>query len=698
MAARRKKPDSKALALAKEKLESSGLDIKDAEVLGIHPLSGAETQKLHKSFKPLCSLKIDYIGPDGKPMSDWPKAPPFYRVRYLETQTGFDAIADKKPPRYVQEPNTAPVAYYPANCKDWLEIIKDPGEPIIITEGELKAAKACKEGYPTIGLGGVYNWRSYKLGIDWLESLSLVDWVRRNVYIVFDSDYQTNPMVCTALRDLANAFHMRGSFVHLVTLPQLDNLDKVGLDDFLTFAGPSANQMFERLLSNAEPLGLTAPLWGFNDKYVYVQNPGLVVNQATMQKSSPSAFTEHLQAAVRYQERRLKQDGNISFETVSAASAWLKWPLRTEVTKLTYRPGAGKFVSEPAPMFNIWPGWGVEPKKGSVKLFTKLIDHVFTGAEAGAKEWFLKWCAYPLQNPGTKMFSSAVIHGVRHGTGKSLIGYTLGAIYGENFTEINQMDLHNSFNEWAEGKQFVMGDDVTGSNKRQDADYLKKMITQKELRVNAKFVATYVVPDCINYFFTANHPDSFFLEDDDRRFFIHEVRVGKMEQEFYRTYVDWLYNKGGASAIFQYMLDMDLGDFDPAAQAFKTMAKERMIANVQSDLAGWVRQLIATPDHTLVVGGVALNKDLFTSKELLNFYDPEGKTGTTANGLGRELARAGVSQVYGGRPIRLSDGSQYRYYAVRNPDKWLACDNLKAIADHIENAGTKDRIVRKKKY
>jgi hypothetical protein len=228
-----------------------------------------------------------------------------------------------------------------------------------------------------------------------------------------------------------------------------------------------------------------------------------------------------------------------------------------------------------------------------------------------------------------------------------------------------------------------MGDDVTGSNKRQDADFLKKLITQRELRVNGKYVPSYVVPDCINYFFTANHPDSFFLEDDDRRFFIHEVQVGPMDEAFYMEYDLWL-DTGGSAAVFNYLLNLDLGDFNPAAPAFKTMAKERMIANVQSDLAGWVRSLMASPDYALRVGDVVIDKDLFTSKELLQFYDPTGKTGTTANGLGRELARAGVRQICGGKPIRLHDGSQGRYYAVRNTDKWLT-ETAQAAIKHLDD-------------
>ena len=689
----RKTTDHKALGLGEKKLASSGLTTDDAKQLGMSCLSGPQTQKLHPSFKQLCSLKIEYLSPSGDALPDWPGADAFYRLRYLETPTDFDSMTKKKPVRYVQEPNTAPVAYYPQNFDGWVELCQNIDEPLIITEGELKAAKACKEGFPTLGLGGVYNWRSNKLGIEWLPSLDPIEWRKRHVYLCFDSDYKTNPMVCAALRDFANELQRRGAFCYLVSLPQLPGLEKVGLDDFLVHAGPSANEMFRELLTNAEPLGLSAPLWQMNEHYVYVRKPGLIIDRRDMDnKVSPGAFKEHLESSVQYQERQVKADGSISFKAVSAAAAWLKWPLRLEAMRLTYEPGAERFVDN---QFNTWPGWGCEPKKGNVKPFLALLDHLFTHSEPEALQWFLRWCAYPLQYSGVKMFSSVVIHGIKHGTGKSLIGYTLARIYGRNFTEINQMDLHNNFNEWAESKQFVMGDDVTGSNKRQDADFLKKMITQKELRINAKYTPSYVVPDCINYFFTSQHPDSFFLEDDDRRFFIHEVLVGPQEEEFYVEYMLWL-ETGGAAAVFDYLKNLDLGDFNPAAPAYRTAAKERMINTGRSDLGSWVRQLIAVPEQVLKIGDMKADKDMFTSKELLMYYDPEGRTGTTANGLGRELSRAGIRQVSEGRPIRLSDGSQARYYAVRNTEHWLGAAP-QALVAHLEGEVVK-KSRRKRKY
>ena len=666
-----------ALKLGEQKLASSGLTLADAKQLHICCLSGAETAALHPSFKPLCSLKLNYLGPDGKPLADWPQAKPFYRLRYLEHPAGFDTVAGVKEVRYVQEPDTLPVAYYPTN-QAWKELVADPAQPLIVTEGELKAAKACKEGFPTIGLGGTHSWRARKQGVGWLPSLQLISWVRRAVYVCFDTDYRTNANVCLALRELAEELAQRGAYVYLVDLPAAEDAKKLGLDDFLVAAGPTARVQLAQLLHDAEPLGFTRVLWELNERYAYIADPGLIVNQASHAKISPAAFKDHLEAPAAYQERQLRSDGAVSYKAVSAAAAWIRWPLRNVAARLTYEPGAGRFPGAP-PRFNIWPGWGLTPAPGDLTLFLRLVNHLFTGAEPAAQRWFLRWCAYPLRYPGVKHFTSVVLHGIRHGTGKSLIGYTLGQIYGKNFTEISQIDLHNHFNEWAEGKQLVMGDDVTGGNKRADADFLKKLITQKELRVNAKYVPTYVVPDCINYFFTANHPDSFFLEDDDRRFFIHEVAVEPLDEEFYVQYDLWLAANGGA-AVFDYLLKLDLGDFNPAAPALRTSARDRMIVNMQSDLAGWVRQLIAAPDEVLRLGELPLVKDLFTSKELLQLYDPLGKTGTTANGLGRELARAGVRQVLEGRPLKLNDGTQARYYAVRSGETWLRCSAHEAAA------------------
>lgn len=688
--ARRPTVDSTTLELAEAKLLSSGIDLATAERLGIEVLGPAATQKLGAWAKALPALLIPYFGPDGLPMTAWPGHPPFYRLRYLAqptNDTGIQTEPDKKkkPLRYVQPPGSAVAAYLPRTGEDdWLELMADAEMPLVITEGEFKAACACLYGFPCIGLGGVQNWRALNKGIIFLPELEAINWVARAVYICFDSDYKSNPQVLDALVALANELMRRGAYPLLVSIPQVDD-KKVGLDDFIVVEGAEA---FQDLLHASEPLGLTQPLFDLNARYTYVRSPGLLLDRKLNERLSPNAFKEHAESTKLYQERVVRGNGAISREVVSAAGAWLSWPLRDEVDRMTYRPGCVGRVVEPNGQvaWSTWPGWGAEPSATSsdakVKPFLTLLNHLFAGAEPEAIKWFIRWCAYPIKYPSTKLFSCVLLWGRRHGTGKSLVGYTLGKIYGRNFTEVKSANLHETHNEWAEGKQFILGDDITGSDKRQDADMLKKLITQQEIRINIKYVPSFTLPDYINWYFTSNQPDAFFLDDDDRRNFIHEVLAEPLDEEFYVDYGLWL-ETGGASLLHRWLLNVDLGDFNPAAPAYRTAAKERMIADSRSDLASWVRQLLAAPEGVLRVGEQPIVKDLFTNRELLALYDPSGQTRTTANGLGRELKRAGAHQVLEGAPVKLPDGGQDRLYIVRNPARWSTAATAD-VTKHLE--------------
>jgi hypothetical protein len=132
-----------------------------------------------------------------------------------------------------------------------------------------------------------------------------------------------------------------------------------------------------------------------------------------------------------------------------------------------------------------------------------------------------------------------------------------------------------------------------------------------------------------------------------------------------------------------------MGDFNPSAAAFRTQAKNRMTANVRSDLAGWVRQLQDAPDQVLRVGDIVDKKELMTSKELFVYYDAEGRSKKTANGLGRELSSAGIRQAYDGRTIKLKDGSCHRYYVIRNQEYWVCNDNHDTLTEYLNDFAKK---------
>lgn len=653
--------------LGKDKLNSSGLNSTQGTALGMYEVVSAA--QLDKSFEAKPALVIPYFGPDRKPLSPHPKWPVFYRVRYLgESKVkGFEDVTGGKPKRYAQPPESGTCAYFPTTT-DWPAIIKDPEYEIIITEGELKAACASVEGFPTIGLGGVWNFRSSKEGVWFLPELEAVKWAKRTVYICFDNDYLSKPGVCQAINGLVEELQERGAFIRVISLPASE--EKVGLDDYLVAKG--ADALRERL-AEAEPLGLTQALWRINEEVVYVEDPGMIVVNETLQKIDTGKFKNESQwATASTTETRVSTQGTLIREKVPAAPVWIRWPHRRSASRMTYAPGEERFTAKRE--LNLWPGWGVEPKKGDVTPWLKLTKFLFADAEPGILEYFYDWCAYPIQHPGTKMFVAVVIHSTAQGTGKTMLGYTLRGIYGENFNEIGDDDLEETY--WAENKQFILGDEITGKDNRQHMNMLKRLITKDSIDINIKFIPQYTLPNCMNFLFTSQHGDSFFLEDKDRRFMVIEVQGDPLPQAFYDEYDRWYKpEKGGQGCahLMQWFLDRKISPgFNPSAPAPRTMAKERMIVATKGDAASWVHELKTYPDQVLCLGQMTFTRDLFSSAELLKIYEGvHSNTKLTAVGLGRQLSGAGLVQVNDGAPImNPNTGKMERLFAVRNLEFW----------------------------
>jgi hypothetical protein len=659
------------------KLAASGLDLKDAKKLRYTCVKSA--QQLHQSFPPFGAFQLPYWELNGKPSQ-------FYRVRYLEsTLNGFDALTDRKELRYVQLPDQLSEVYLPP-LVDWKKVASDPRVPINVTEGELKAAAGCKYVGPTLGLGGVWMFKSSRHGVPFLPQLEAIDWKGREVRVAFDSDALTNPDVLKALHAFCSELAGRGALPKVVRVPPLKPGAKTGLDDLLVASGI---KRAKDLLDAAEPFGPVSELLALNAEVVYVRDPGLVVVLGDGRKLTPGAFKEHAFANRHYYEESIGQHGPKTTKK-PVAPAWLQWEQRHELACVTYRPGLPRIVDHE---YNYWRGWGVEPKRGDASRWRALLEHLF-GKDVGARTWFEQWCAWPLQHPGDKLFTAAVVWGRVQGTGKTLVGHSLMQIYGANAAELEEQHLTSPYNEWAENKQFVLGDEITSgehvtnaSQKRAVADRLKGMITRKRLRLNPKYVPSFEVPDCINYYFTSNHPDSFFVEDTDRRYFIWEVLATALERAFYVDYTDWLYKRGGASELFYHLLRVDCKGFDAQGAAPMTMAKELMAAGSLSDLGTWCRRLRDAPGEVLKLGDAKIDGDLFTPAELYRLADPEGKRYSVA-ALGRELSRAGVRYACGGKTVRLGDG-QSRLYAVRQPIKWLAATSFSASKHYADARGAK---------
>ena len=113
---------------------------------------------------------------------------------------------DRHPVKYESPRGRSNEIYFPPNS---IAALADPTVPLIVTEGEKKSLAADQAGYPCIGLVGVYGWklpRSEQLH----PSMAHIAWQGRDVYIVFDSDRETNPDIRDAERRLALQLQRQG--------------------------------------------------------------------------------------------------------------------------------------------------------------------------------------------------------------------------------------------------------------------------------------------------------------------------------------------------------------------------------------------------------------------------------------------------------------------------------------------------------
>lgn len=628
-------------SLAEAKLKASGLLAHKRE-LHIEILTAESMEALGLAARG--GLLLPYHDAQGRRTS-------FFRVRYLEdpppNSWGFK---DKKPQRYAQPAGTVNEIYL-APIVPWAALLSDSQFPLVITEGELKAACACAQDIATIGLGGVWNFRAAKHGLPLLPQLEAIAWQGREVYICFDSDAVTNSNVAAAEACLCRVLSQQGAKARIIRLPSLAEGQKTGLDDWL-MAQDDPRGAFEKLMATGEELDrLTAELHGMNSELIVIKKPGCVMTQDGKHIYKFSEFVN-----VSYSNRTVDvtftdAKGNAKVKTVDVAREWLKWPGRNQAEAMAYEPGQGSLL--PDGSFNLWRGWRYEPVQGDVQPFLDLLDYIFKG-DKKSMQWFLQWLAYPVQHPGTKLYSACVLWGAQGGTGKSLLGEILDQLYSPHSAIINEERLDGRFNAWQEGVSFCIGEEITGNDSHTFANKLKDMVTRQFVFVEHKGVDATRLRDCTNYLLFSNRPGAVKLDVQDRRYFVWETPREKLDTAVGTAISRAMKSEAGMQALMHFLLNVDTSDFEPKAAPPVTASKLAMISDGLSEVERWIASM---HEHT--------DWELATAEELLKLFEPdETRRKLRANGMTRALKSMSYYQVNRGMGVRLTNGQQPHVFAI----------------------------------
>ncbi len=223
-------------------LERSGLSEETILDLGIHSARPHDIPKLIGWNPPevQSALVFPYPGEEG-----------FCRAKV------FPPFEDKDghTVRYLQRKGSGVRLYIPPLAA---KVLNDPGTPLVWTEGEKKAAKACQEEMPCIGLGGLWNWQEDGKPIPKLDDIAHAE---REELICPDSDVWGRPDLIRVVYALGKELETRGAKVSVAILTPGRDGKKRGLDDFLVQEGAEAVAKLKRISLRHATFSQAAQWW-----------------------------------------------------------------------------------------------------------------------------------------------------------------------------------------------------------------------------------------------------------------------------------------------------------------------------------------------------------------------------------------------------------------------------------------------------
>lgn len=540
-----------------EDLARSGLDADDIRRSGIVPVV--------TPVGPSDNYVIPYFEPNGKPNC-------FSREKLFGNP-------DQK---YHQPANTSPRIYFsPLLVGGWLPVLHDPDLPLFLAEGEKKAARACKQGFPTIGLGGVYSFLSKGKPI---ADLDLVAWDGRTVYIIYDSDLATNPNVQRARVLLATELAGRGAIVRFVNLPSEDNA-KVGLDDYLQSHGADA---LRQLLTKPEEFDdvigeLNRKHFGslVGGRYLI----GMEVHDPVFDRLELALLTER-DFRLLYANRFIK----IGDKTVNVAEWWLKSTWRREQEGIVFAPEADVLG-----YYNLWRGFSVAPVKGKCDRY---LEHINDNVCAGDKDlasYVLGWMADAVQRPATLPGTAIALRGAQ-GVGKGVAIGEFGKLFGRHFVRVaNPRHLTGHFNAHTKDALVLFADEAFWAGDKTAEGTLKALITEETRLVEYKGKDAFPIRNYTRLLVASNHEWVVPAGLEERRFCVIDVGDAHMQDHDYFARIVEQMENGGRGGLLHYLQQYDLSKVDLRSLPQTAALTETKLQSLSSTHA-FIFDLLRTAD------------------------------------------------------------------------------------------------------
>lgn len=209
-------------------------------------------------------------------------------------------------------------------------------------------------------------------------------------------------------------------------------------------------------------------------------------------------------------------EGEKKVKIIDPFALWFTSARRREFTEgCVFEPfPEGKTAPlDTANKFNMWRGYAV--KHSDVVMANEItpatspfLHHIFKRWCKGKRDvydWVIGWMAYALQKPHLKLHSAIVLKG-KEGCVKGLPVQILATIIGQNlFYQPSSIDeVLGDFTDGLEAKKIIYLDEVAWGGDKQKAGGLKKLITEEQISMKKKFIATTSLKNVMGVFIASN--------------------------------------------------------------------------------------------------------------------------------------------------------------------------------------------------
>lgn len=235
---------------------------------------------------------------------------------------------------------------------------------------------------------------------------------------------------------------------------------------------------------------------------------------------------------------------------------WMSHPQRRSYERVIFAPGR-EFPGS----YNLWTGFGVEPRPGKCELYLQHVrDNICCGNE-DYYDYILGWMARAVQHPGEQGHVAIVLQGKR-GVGKGVFASGFGSLFGRHFMPVTHGDhLVGKFNAHLRDCVVLFGDEAFYAGDKKHESMLKVLVTERTLAIEAKSVDVAQGRNYVHLIMASNNEWVVPAGEHERRYFLLRVSDSELQKLSYFESIGDEMNNGGREALLHYLMHYDLKGF-----------------------------------------------------------------------------------------------------------------------------------------